>query len=104
VLQLTSFPPPRGFPGAPTAVTPSRWQCRRQLGCRAEAGPHQLHTKASRPMTQLAERGLPAAPYDAHRRAAARRARGETHGGLRQFTPGILAAILREGCICGAVH
>jgi hypothetical protein len=28
-----------------TAVTPSRWRCGRQLGCRAEAGPHQLHTK-----------------------------------------------------------
>jgi hypothetical protein len=42
VLQLTSFPPPRGFPGAPTGVTPSRLRCCRQLGCRAEAGPHQL--------------------------------------------------------------
>ena len=25
-LQLTSFPPPRGFPGAPAAVTPSYWR------------------------------------------------------------------------------
>ena len=31
-----------------TAVTPSRWRQRRQLGCRAEAGPCQLHTKVSR--------------------------------------------------------
>jgi len=31
-----------------TAVTPSRWRYCRQLGCRAEAGPHQLHTKVSR--------------------------------------------------------
>ena len=31
-----------------TAVTPSRWRCHRQLGCRAEAGPHQLHTKVRR--------------------------------------------------------
>ena len=43
-----------------TAVTPSRWQLRRQLGCRAEAGPCQLHTKVSRrlirplPRTRLA--------------------------------------------------
>ena len=28
-----------------TAVTPSRWRWSRQLGCRAEAGPHRLHTK-----------------------------------------------------------
>ena len=28
-----------------TAVTPSRWRRGRQLGCRAEAGPCQLHTK-----------------------------------------------------------
>jgi hypothetical protein len=39
VLQLTSSPPHRSFPGAPTAVTPSRWRWSRQLGCRAKAGP-----------------------------------------------------------------
>jgi len=27
-----------------TAVTPWRWRQGRQLGCRADAGPHQLHT------------------------------------------------------------
>jgi hypothetical protein len=32
-----------------TAVTPPRLRQGRQLGCRAEAGPHQLHTKVSRP-------------------------------------------------------
>ena len=32
-----------------TAVTPSRWRYCRQLGCRAEAGPHQLHTKVRCP-------------------------------------------------------
>jgi hypothetical protein len=37
-----------------TAVTPSRWRQRRQLGCRAEAGPHQLHTKV-RPRPSCAE-------------------------------------------------
>jgi hypothetical protein len=31
-----------------TAVTPSRWRRSRQLGCRAEAGPCQLHTKVRR--------------------------------------------------------
>ena len=31
-----------------TVVTPSRWRHGRQLGCRAEAGPHQLHTKVRR--------------------------------------------------------
>jgi hypothetical protein len=30
------------------AVTPSRWRWSRQLGCRTEAGPCQLHTKVSR--------------------------------------------------------
>src|SRR5687767_6815599 len=33
-----------------TAVTPSCWRYRRQLGCRAEAGPCQLHTKVSQPI------------------------------------------------------
>ena len=37
-----------------TAVTPSRWRRRRQLGCRAEAGPHQLHTKVRRPSACVA--------------------------------------------------
>ena len=32
-----------------TGVTPSRWRKGRQLGCRAEAGPHQLHTKVRPP-------------------------------------------------------
>jgi hypothetical protein len=31
-----------------TSVTPSRWRWSRQLGCRAEAGPWQLHTKVGR--------------------------------------------------------
>ena len=31
-----------------TAVTPPRWRQGRQLGCRAEAGPCQLHTKVRR--------------------------------------------------------
>jgi hypothetical protein len=46
-------PPPRGFPGAPTAVTPLLWRSGRQLGCRAEAGPCQLHTKVSRRLHKL---------------------------------------------------
>ena len=32
-----------------TAVTPSRWRRRRQLGCRAEVGPHQLQREVSPP-------------------------------------------------------
>jgi hypothetical protein len=32
-----------------TVVTPTRWRHGRQLGCRAEAGPWQLHTKVSQP-------------------------------------------------------
>ena len=32
----------RRNPRTATAVTPSRWRRSRQLGCRAEAGPHQL--------------------------------------------------------------
>jgi hypothetical protein len=35
-----------------TAMTPSRWRTRRQLGRRAEAGPHQLQP----------QRGCPSAP------------------------------------------
>ena len=35
-----------------TAVTPSRWRKGRQLGCRSEAGPQQLHTKV-RPRCDL---------------------------------------------------
>jgi hypothetical protein len=31
-----------------TAVTPPRWRRRRQLGCRAEAGPHQLQREVGR--------------------------------------------------------
>ena len=38
---------------AATAVTPSRWRRGRQLGCRAEAGPHQLHTKVGRRLQRL---------------------------------------------------
>jgi hypothetical protein len=38
-----------------TAVTRSRWRQGRQLGCRAEAGPHQLHTKV-RPRPNCAAR------------------------------------------------
>jgi len=32
-----------------TGVTPSRWQHGRQLGCRADAGPHQLQREVSPP-------------------------------------------------------
>jgi len=35
-----------------TAVTPPRWRHGRQLGCRAEARPHQLHTKVRRRRSQ----------------------------------------------------
>ena len=48
VFHSHRFPLLEAFPGAPTAVTPSRWRCSRQLGCRAEAGPCQLHTKVRR--------------------------------------------------------
>ena len=45
-----------------SAVTPSRWRRCRQLGCRAEAGPHQLHTKVSRRSGRSALSGPP--PFD----------------------------------------
>jgi hypothetical protein len=35
-----------------TAVTPSRWRQHSRLGRRAEAEPHQLHTKVSQPISR----------------------------------------------------
>src|ERR1051325_7428242 len=50
----------RGTESRPaTAVTPSRWRRGRQLGCRAEAGPHQLHTEVSRRVTPRLHVRLP---------------------------------------------
>jgi hypothetical protein len=45
VFNSHRFPLLEAFPGAPTAVTPSRWRPCSRLGRRAEAGPCRLHTK-----------------------------------------------------------
>jgi hypothetical protein len=51
-------------------VTPSRWRYYRQLGCRAEAGPHQLHTKVGRRIREGAKyNGLMTNPRNAAQEA-----------------------------------
>ena len=49
-LHITSIPLRQALPGAPTAVTPSRWRRSSRLGRRAEAGPCQLHTRVRPPL------------------------------------------------------
>ena len=78
-----------------TGVTPSRWRRCRQLGCRAEAGPHQHQREVSRrraPESEKPARSSPEArgpqrrlhmPSTKHRQAAQHNASGSE----RPFSP-----------------